>query len=234
MTPFPDVTRHIVDTERISCLTGYRMRLPATVRLVPRNRTYDVISAETGFGGRLSALRSILPLGLRRQTETQVTQLRCQHFVQLVDEGLTVVPTDIIHRVVRTFAVQLAFLVVRIALLGEGRTHHRLPQTLCHLRLTDTEIAQLHLVCRHRTRVTLPFRTAASHPEYATLHLYHREWYAVHGEHPLFRLHPCRPNGYHPNMQITNIFHNFDGSITYQLRINHVSITYQLRKMMNF
>ena len=122
LTPFPHIATHVIDTQLVRRFHLYWVSFITAIIHIPSYIAQGVASTILISPALISSLGRILPLGLLRQTEV----LSCEG-VQTADEFLAVIPVHPLHRTVISSEVR------GIA------AHHRLPQSLRHLGLTNIE-----------------------------------------------------------------------------------------------
>ena len=93
LTPFPNISTHVVDAKLVGLLGRYVMRGIAAIVRVPTNLMQVVTSAVLIMLGVVATSRCEFPFSLCRQTEGLAGTA-----VQLTDEFLTVVPRDTFYR----------------------------------------------------------------------------------------------------------------------------------------
>src|SRR5262252_5602310 len=145
LTPLPDISQHVINTEGIRFFLTHGMSHTAAVGLIPS----DLVKWPIGF---LRAARPgrIFPLRFRRQANRP----SALHRVCFCQEGLHILPTDLLDWGIRTCCQVVGWIVA----------HHVLPLLLSDVELAHPEVladgdlvnGTLHLVARRARRARLP------------------------------------------------------------------------------
>ena len=100
LAPFPNITRHIVETQFIGTLGLHRMGPVAAVNMIPGHVVNVAATAVSGAAALVATACGKLPLGFCRQTE-----FAAGGGIQFADELLAVVPRNTLHGEIVTFEI---------------------------------------------------------------------------------------------------------------------------------